>query len=63
MVLLNKLNNTVLSKKKKNELEKIIDVSDSENEMKVLASTELKELKKRHEINEKKTEIISTAER
>jgi len=39
--------------KEKNELEKIIDGSDSENEMKVLASSELKELKKQHEINEK----------
>jgi len=44
--------------KEKNELEKIIDVSDSENEMKVLASTELKELKKQHEINEKKLKLF-----
>jgi peptide chain release factor 1 len=39
--------------KEKNELEKIIDGSDSENEMKVLVLSELKELKKQHEINEK----------
>ena len=44
--------------KEKNELEKIIDGSDSENEMKVLASTELKELKKQHEINEKKLKLF-----
>ena len=44
--------------KEKNELEKIIDSSDSENEMKVLASTELKELKKQHEINEKKLKLF-----
>ena len=44
--------------KEKNELEKIIDSSDSENEMKVLASSELKELKKQHEINEKKLKIF-----
>ena len=40
--------------KEKNELEKIINDQDSENEMKVLAASELKELKKQHEINEKK---------
>jgi len=44
--------------KEKNELEKIIDGSDSENEMKVLASSELKELKKQHEINEKKLKLF-----
>ena len=44
--------------KEKNELEKIIDGSDSENEMKVLASSELKELKKHHEINEKKLKLF-----
>ncbi len=44
--------------KEKNELEKIIDGSDSENEMKVLASNELKELKKQHEINEKKLKLF-----
>ena len=44
--------------KEKNELEKIIDGSDSENEMKVLASTELKKLKKQHEINEKKLKLF-----
>ena len=44
--------------KEKNELEKIIDSSDSENEMKVLALTELKELKKQHEINEKKLKLF-----
>ena len=44
--------------KEKNELEKIIDGSDSENEMKVLALTELKELKKQHEINEKKLKLF-----
>jgi len=44
--------------KEKKELEKIIDGSDSENEMKVLASSELKELKKQHEINEKKLKIF-----
>ena len=44
--------------KEKNELEKIIDGPDSENEMKVLASTELKELKKQHEINEKKLKLF-----
>ena len=45
-------------KKEKNELEKIINGSDSENEMKVLASSELKELKKQHEINEKKLKLF-----
>ncbi len=44
--------------KEKNELEKIIDGQDSENDMKVLASNELKELKKRHEINEKKLKLF-----
>ena len=44
--------------KEKNELEKIINGSDSENEMKVLASSELKELKKQHEINEKKLKLF-----
>ena len=44
--------------KEKNELEKIIDGSDSENEMKVLALSELKELKKQHEINEKKLKLF-----
>ena len=44
--------------KEKNELEKIIYGSDSENEMKVLASSELKELKKQHEINEKKLKLF-----
>ena len=44
--------------KEKNELEKIIDGSDSENEMKVMASSELKELKKQHEINEKKLKLF-----
>ena len=44
--------------KEKNELEKIIDGSDSENEMKVLASSELKELKKLHELNEKKLKLF-----
>ena len=44
--------------KEKNELEKIIDGQDSENEMKVLASSELKELKKQHEINEKQLKIF-----
>ena len=44
--------------KEKKELEKIIDGSDSENEMKVLASTELKKLKKQHEINEKKLKLF-----
>ena len=44
--------------KEKNELEKIIDGSDSENEMKVLASSELKELKEQHEINEKKLKLF-----
>ena len=44
--------------KQKNELEKIINGSDSENEMKVLASSELKELKKQHEINEKKLKLF-----
>ena len=44
--------------KQKNELEKIINASDSENEMKVLASSELKELKKQHEINEKKLKLF-----
>jgi peptide chain release factor 1 len=44
--------------KEKNELEKIIDGSDSENEMKVLVLSELKELKKQHEINEKKLKLF-----
>ena len=44
--------------KEKKELEKIIDGSDSENEMKILASSELKELKKQHEINEKKLKLF-----
>ena len=44
--------------KEKNELEKIIDGQDNENEMKVLASNELKELKKQHEINEKKLKLF-----
>ena len=44
--------------KEKNELEKIIDGPESENEMKVLALSELKELKKQHEINEKKLKLF-----
>ena len=44
--------------KEKNELEKIIDDSDSENEMKVLVLSELKELKKQHEINDKKLKLF-----
>jgi len=44
--------------KEKNELEKIIDDSGSENEMKVLVLSELKELKKQHEINDKKLKLF-----
>ena len=44
--------------KEKNELDKIINDPDSENEMKVLASSELKELNKQYEINEKKLKLF-----
>ena len=44
--------------KERNELEKIINDPNSENEMITLATAELKELKKNHEINKKTTPII-----
>ena len=44
--------------KEKNELKKIIDDADGENEIKILASSELKELKKQNEINEKKLKFF-----
>ena len=53
MILLNRLKSTFLSKKKKNELEKIINDTNSGNDLITMASDELEELKKQHEINEK----------
>ena len=44
--------------KEKNELEKIINDPNSENEMITMATGELKELKKNHEINEKKLKLF-----
>ena len=44
--------------KEKNELEKIINDPNSENEMITMATGELKELKKKHEINEKKLKLF-----
>ena len=44
--------------KEKNELEKIINDPNSSNEFITMASNELKELKKQHEINEKKLKLF-----
>jgi peptide chain release factor 1 len=48
----------VLYNKEKNELEKILDDSKSDDEFKVMAKNELEELKKQHEINEKKLKLF-----
>ena len=44
--------------KEKNELEKIINDPNSSNEFITMASNELEELKKQHEINEKKLKLF-----
>ena len=56
--IINEATEYVSFESEKKELEKIINDSNSENEMTTMAIGELKELKKNHEINEKKLKLF-----
>ena len=48
----------ILFEKEKNDLEKIIDEKNSDNEFKIMAKNELEELKKKHILDEKKLKLF-----
>ena len=48
----------ILFEKEKNDLEKIIDEKNNDNEFKIMAKNELEELKKKHILDEKKLKLF-----